>query len=146
MQKMIALVVAVLLGLPVATLAHSLPSATIGNEPVDVAALRFVDARHAALAGPLTSGAVRDVAGIRLVSREVVPQQTQGSQRSWMERNPVLFGALVGFGVGFAAGSGWCGSLDGNPDTPCWFVGLAWGGAGAGLGAGVGFVVSRVRR
>ena len=64
--------------------------------------------------------------------------QPQGSQsRSWAKRHPVLIGALVGFGAGYALGR----VLGANGEFADWsgeFSGLVFGGIGACTGAIIG--------
>ncbi len=69
-------------------------------------------------------------------------QQTSSRHRNWVQRHPVLFGTLVGFGTGFLIGY-----LPGDDavfeDFTAEFNGLVLGGIGAGAGALAGWVVSR---
>ena len=67
--------------------------------------------------------------------------QAATSRRSWIRRQPVLFGALVGFGSGFLIGyaAGDDGVFD---DFTAAFNGWVMGGIGAGAGAAVGAVVA----
>lgn len=137
-------VVGVLLGLPVATLAQNVRGAVIAKEPVDAAVLRrgccefparrcVDDQRH--------SGGC----GKRLAPRDALAQQAQESQRSWPARNVVLFGALVGAGAGAVGTLLVIGCASGS-DIPC--PGYMWLGAGigAGVGAAAGLAVSALRR
>jgi hypothetical protein len=69
-------------------------------------------------------------------------QQGSSGNRNWIQRHPVLFGTLVGFGTGFLIGY-----LPGDDaifeDFTAEFNGLVLGGIGAGAGALVGWGVSR---
>lgn len=69
-----------------------------------------------------------------------VPQATE--PRNWIQKHPVLFGTMAGFGAGFLIGY-----LPGDDavfdDFTDEFNGLVLGGAGAGAGALVGWAVSR---
>ena len=68
-------------------------------------------------------------------------QQPGPQKRSWIERHPVLFGALVGFGGGFLIGYG-AGDDGVFDDFTAGFNGAVLGGIGAGTGAAVGAVVA----
>jgi hypothetical protein len=144
MRKVNALVVVgVLLGLPVSTLAQNVRG-VVAKEP-DSVALRFVDAENGVRPAALTTTAVREAAGLRLATREALAQEVQESERSWPARNPVLFGALVGAGAGAAGTLLVIGCASGS-DIPC--PGFMWLGAGigAGVGAAAGLAVSALRR
>jgi hypothetical protein len=70
-------------------------------------------------------------------SQPHVFQQPSGHQRSWIGRHPVLLGALIGFGTGFAIG--YAAGDDGIfPDTDKEFNAVVLGAAGALVGAIVG--------
>ena len=73
---------------------------------------------------------------------EVVQQQPGPQKRNWIQRHPVLFGTLVGFGGGFLIGflPGDDAVLD---DFDASFNGLVVGGVGALAGAIVGEVVTK---
>jgi hypothetical protein len=72
----------------------------------------------------------------------ILAQQASAEHRNWIQRHPMLFGALVGFGAGFLVGY-----LPGDDavfeDFDAEFNGLVIGGIGAGAGALVGWGVSR---
>ena len=85
----------------------------------------------------------------RLLVSSAAPQfssalqrQPRPQKRNWIQRHPVLFGTLVGFGGGFLIGflPGDDGVLD---DFVASFNGLVIGGVGALTGAVVGEVVSK---
>jgi len=63
----------------------------------------------------------------------------QKENRSWMKRHPVLFGTLVGFGVGFTVGV----ASGGGSDVSAGGMGLYFGAIGAGAGALIGSVASK---
>jgi hypothetical protein len=103
---------------------------------------------------PLLSDAVLREA-IRLASpadhagRSGRQQSASPSEPNWVERHPVLFGALVGAGLGAASSIPrwnelYCAT---GGDEECLFHGasgvLFGAGAGAGIGAVVGWTVSR---
>jgi hypothetical protein len=76
-------------------------------------------------------------------------QQNQTSDRSWIGRHPVLFGSLVGFGVGFAGGYV-TGRPEARGDPSSDYLtpeegGFFFGGIGAGAGALIGLAVGRGR-
>lgn len=60
----------------------------------------------------------------------------ENQKKSWVKRNPVLFGALLGFGIGFGSGV----ALAGRNDYQTAEFGLLMGAAGAGIGALLGAV------
>jgi hypothetical protein len=82
------------------------------------------------------SAALRD-ARLPAVRRMPAQQTAAPSRRNWIVRHPTLFGALVGFGGGFAIGYG-AGDDGVFDDYVASFNGLVLGGIGAGVGAGVG--------
>jgi hypothetical protein len=57
----------------------------------------------------------------------------------WMKRHPVLFGTLVGFGIGFSVGL----ASGGGSDVSAAGMGLYFGAIGAGAGALIGSVASK---
>ena len=73
-------------------------------------------------------------------------QQPQSRERSWAGKHPVLFGALLGAGVG-GLGGATLGSDCGREESFCSRKGLVQIGAaaGAGVGALVGLVVGLIR-
>ena len=86
----------------------------------------------------------RDSIALSVLAAAPVAQTQQPRERSWAGRHPVLFGALVGLGVGVAVevavipgGSG------GEPHSV--YLPM-FGGAGAGIGSLAGAIVSAVRR
>ena len=73
-----------------------------------------------------------------------VAQPQQPRQRSWPGRHPVLFGALVGLGIGVAVEMAVIpGAGGGEPHSA--YLPL-FGGVGAGIGSLTGVIVSAVRR
>jgi hypothetical protein len=70
-----------------------------------------------------------------------VSQQPHPQKGNWIRRHPALFGALLGFGVGFLIGySGDDAVFD---DFTAGFNGLVLGGVGAVAGSVVGEVATR---
>jgi hypothetical protein len=80
-----------------------------------------------------------------LESMSMSAQQPAPRRRSWFGRHPILFGTLVGFGVGFFAGY-----LPGDDgvfyDFTAEFNGLVLGGAGAGAGAFIGYAINEAAK
>lgn len=63
---------------------------------------------------------------------------------SWIGRHPVLFGAMVGLGVGLI-GSAAALEESGNPDVTKGQYVLVYSLLGTGVGAGIGAAVSALR-
>ncbi len=81
---------------------------------------------------------------VRLAALPPALRQQQPRERSWPGRHPVLFGALVGLGVGLVVEAAVIpGESGGEPHSA--YLPM-FGGVGAGVGALVGLVVSAVRR
>jgi hypothetical protein len=72
-------------------------------------------------------------------------QQPAPQKRSWIQRHPAIFGALVGFGGGFLIGylPGDDGVFD---DFTAGFNGWVMGGVGAATGGAVGAIVGALTR
>jgi hypothetical protein len=71
-------------------------------------------------------------------------QQQQTQERGWVGRHPVLFGALVGLGVGLGVEAAVIpGESGGEPHSA--YLPM-FGGVGAGIGALAGLIVSAARR
>ena len=100
---------------------------------------------HAQTSAWIERSVDREVARLTLTRTDatfkVVRRQAAPQKRSWIQRHPVLFGTLVGFGGGFLVGflPGDDAVLD---DFDASFNGLVLGGVGALTGAIVGEVVS----
>jgi hypothetical protein len=73
-----------------------------------------------------------------------VVQQQRPRERRWAGRHPVLFGALVGLGVGVAVEAAVIPGADGGEPHSVYLP--MFGGVGAGIGALTGVIVSAVRR
>ena len=125
MNRLTALMIVGLLGCPAAS-----------ADPVPVASPP----------GPVTTSAAREITrlarSLGSEARRPQPIQQQPRRKGWIARHPKLFGALVGFGVGCAAGAS---QVGGSEDT---FVNAldefacpAIGGIGAAAGAIVGSIV-----
>jgi hypothetical protein len=81
---------------------------------------------------------------VKLAALPPASSQQQPPKRSWPGRHPVLFGALVGFGVGLGVEAAVIpGASGGEPHSA--YVPM-FGGMGAGIGALVGVIVSAARR
>ena len=113
---------------------------------VIVALLIGARTTHAQTSGWLERSVDRETARLTLSRADstfkVVRQQPGPQKRTWIQRHPVLFGTLVGFGGGFLIGF-----LPGDDavlnDFDASFNGLVIGGVGALTGAVVGEVVSK---
>lgn len=81
---------------------------------------------------------------VRLSAPPTAAQSQPTPERSWPGRHPVLFGALLGFGIGvgvqFAVIPGASGGEPHSVYLPM------FGGVGAGIGALTGLFVSAARR
>ena len=78
----------------------------------------------------------------RLAALPSASRQQQPRERSWPGRHPVLFGALVGLGVGLGVEAAVIpGESGGEPHSA--YLPL-FGGVGAGVRSLVGFIVSAV--
>jgi hypothetical protein len=103
-------------------------------------------AAHAEIPGWLERSVDREVARLTVPPPappfKTVQQQPALVKRNWIQRHPVLFVTLVGFGVGFLIGflPGDDAVLD---DFDASFNGLVIGGVGALAGAIVGEVTTR---
>ena len=75
----------------------------------------------------------------------VAPQpQPQSRERSWPGRHPVLFGALLGLGIGVGVELVVIPGQSGGEPHSAYLP--MFGGVGAGIGALTGVIVSAVRR
>ena len=80
----------------------------------------------------------------RLAALPPALRQQQPRERSWPARHPVIFGALVGLGVGLAVEAAVIpGESGGEPHSAYLPI---FGGLGAGIGSVVGLIVAAVRR
>jgi hypothetical protein len=103
--------------------------------------------------GPLATAAAREVerlARVAAARHARGAEQSRAEGRNWISRHPVLFGAMVGAGVGaVAAGTMENELFCSGGDDDCIFYGggraLTGAGIGAGVGAVVGVIVSAVR-
>jgi hypothetical protein len=81
---------------------------------------------------------------VRLAGLPPALRQQQPRERSWPGRHPVLFGALVGMGVGLGVQAAVIpGESGGEPHSAYLPI---FGGMGAGIGSLVGLIVSVARR
>ena len=71
-------------------------------------------------------------------------QQASDNERGWPGRHPVLFGALLGFGIG--VGSELAVIPGGSGGEPHSVYLRMFGGVGAGIGSIVGLIASAARR
>lgn len=77
---------------------------------------------------------------VTLAAMPLAPGQQQPQKRSWPGRHPVLFGALVGLGVGLVVEAAVIpGESGGEPHSA--YLPM-FGGVGAGIGSLVGLIVS----
>jgi hypothetical protein len=77
-----------------------------------------------------------------VVARPVAQQQPR--ERTWAGRHPVLFGALVGLGVGVAVEAAVIPGASGGEPHSVYLP--MFGGVGAGVGSLTGLIVSAVHR
>lgn len=84
----------------------------------------------------------RDAA--RLSALAAVPQSQQTPERSWRSRHPVLFGALLGLGIGVGVELAVIPGASGGEPHSAYLP--MFGGVGAGIGALTGVIVSAARR
>jgi hypothetical protein len=81
---------------------------------------------------------------VRLAALPLAVRQQQARERSWPGRHPVLFGTLVGLGVGLAVEAAVIpGARGGEPHSV--YLPM-FGGLGAGIGSLVGLIVSAARQ
>ena len=80
---------------------------------------------------------------VRLAPRPMLRQQ-QPRERSWPGRHPVLFGALVGLGVGLGVETAVIPGASGGEPHSVYLP--MFGVTGAGIGSLVGLMVSAARR
>ncbi len=97
----------------------------------------------ASLPAVLSNSAAREVRRLARLEfwkpRKVQPTQQQPANKGWIARHPRLLGALVGFGIGCAAGASQVGgSQDSFFNALDEFACPVVGGIGAGAGALVG--------
>jgi hypothetical protein len=81
---------------------------------------------------------------VRLAALSPAVRQQQPRERSWPGRHPVLFGALVGMGVGFGVEAAVIPGEGGGEPHSAYLP--MFGVIGAGIGSVVGLVVSAARR
>lgn len=95
--------------------------------------------------GPLQAAALRAVTRLAGEIDNARSQQVPRQRDTWIGRHPVLFGALVGLGLGIGISAA---TLDesGNPDVTKGDYVLVFGLLGAGTGAGIGALVSFLTR
>jgi hypothetical protein len=95
----------------------------------------------------LPTGLMREAVNgeyVRLAALPLAVNQQQARERSWPGRHPVLFGTLVGLGVGLAVEAAVIpGASGGEPHSV--YIPM-FGGLGAGIGSLVGLIVSAARR
>jgi hypothetical protein len=92
------------------------------------------------------TGVIREAASreLRLAVQSSASAQQQPEQRSWPGRHPVLFGALVGLGVGLGVEAAVIPGASGGEPHSVYLP--MFGGVGAGTGALAGWIVSAARR
>lgn len=95
----------------------------------------------------LPTGIMREAVNresVRLAALPPALRQQPPRERSWPGRHPVLFGALVGLGVGLGVEAAVIpGESGGEPHSAYLPI---FGGMGAGIGSLVGLIVSAARR
>lgn len=123
MRKIVALVVAVLLGTPTEMLAQGLAETTRLHGPLLTAAV--------AEATRLEGSAI--LVGARPAQTVTPAASSSPPRRSWPARHPVVLGTLIGAGVGLAVDAGTCGWAGGG--CGIWLYGM-------GAGAFTGLLVS----
>ena len=93
------------------------------------------------------TGIVREAVNRKSVRLAALPpalSQQQPRERSWPGRHPVLFGAVVGLGIGLGVEAAVIpGESGGEPHSA--YIPI-FGGMGAGIGSLVGLIVSAARR
>lgn len=94
--------------------------------------------------GPLKAAALREVVRLTSVPDHTASQQTPLRRDSWISRHPVLFGALVGLGIGVGVSAAALPESD-NPDITKGHYVAVFGLIGAGAGAGIGAAISMMR-
>jgi hypothetical protein len=134
-QKIVVAVLMVLLVLPEHSLAEESKVKKPCNDCEVIASAASVSLREAAQREGLRVA--------KTLGRPLPQPQPQPQPPGWRNRHPVLFGTLVGLGVGFAGGIAIACSNENDVELPCVLAGPGWGAIGAGVGAAVGFAVSR---
>jgi hypothetical protein len=139
----------------------SLVCCVLLTESSVVAVEDLVEGSRARIAAQVTNSVAADgplrrasLAGVQLTESPEkarwavgVARQNEQTKKGWMERHPVIAGALIGFGAGFAITY----AVTGNDDDEFIKImspgaaGLFWGGVTAGFGALAGWGISRNR-
>lgn len=125
-----------------------LPSAALAAEPGDGAPPSRAThlAAVSTATGPIAKAASREAHRLATLPRSGSAPRAQAAtrgERNWIARHPMLFGAIVGFGAGFAIGYG-AGDDGVFDDFTAGSNGLFLGGIGCGIGAGVGLLAAHV--
>lgn len=124
-----------------------MPALTLAENSDKVATVANGVSEGSALQQPtVTASNTTLIASVRQIGRspslrlpDAKAQSTQREKRSWPGRYPVLFGTLVGGGVGALSAGLWCGGVPCNENEYGRSIDVVYGGGtGAGLGAGVG--------
>jgi hypothetical protein len=95
----------------------------------------------------LPTGLMREAVNgeyVRFAAPPLAVSQQQARERSWPGRHPVLFGTLVGLGVGLAVEAAVIPGASGREPHSVYIP--MFGGLGAGIGSLVGLIVSAARR
>lgn len=85
----------------------------------------------------------RDAARLSVLAVQAAQPQ-QPHERRWPGRHPVMFGALLGFGIGVGVELAVIPGASGGEPHSAYLP--MFGGVGAGIGALTGLIVSAVRR
>lgn len=131
----VALLVSVLLMIPTRGFAQTQPTNEGRAGTIRIPALQ------------LPTGIMREAVNreyVRLAALPLALRQQQSPKRSWPGRHPVLFGALVGLGVGLGVEAAVIPGKSGGEPHSAYFP--MFGGLGAGIGSLVGLIVSAARQ
>lgn len=135
MHQMLVALLIFLLMTPMAGFAQTRPTTDGGDGTIRPAETRKPTG---------TIGGAVSRESVRLAALPSAVRAQQPRERSWPGRHPVLFGALVGFGVGLGVESAVIpGESGGEPHSVYLPI---FGGIGAGIGSLVGVIVSVARR